>query len=71
MVPAQAVLTDGGAKYVYTIADAPTRVVKTPVVLGAATDTLAQVTSGLAAGDRVATTGLTALTDGAVVNVST
>ena len=71
VVPAQAVLTDGGAKYVYTIADAPTRVVKTPVVLGAATDTLAQVTSGLAAGDRVATTGLTALTDGAAVNVST
>lgn len=69
VVPAQAVLTDGGKRYVFKV-DAG-KVVRTEVGVGASTDTQTQITSGLAAGDVVATSQLTALKDGASVNVGT
>lgn len=67
VVPVQSVQSDGAARFVYKVVEG--KVVKTAVTLGAATDTLAQVTSGLTDGDLVATGNLATLTDGATVNV--
>ena len=67
VVPTQAVGADGAAKYVFKVVNG--KVVKTTVTVGSSTDTQAQITSGLAAGDVVATSQLTALKDGASVNV--
>ncbi len=67
VVPVQAVQTDGAKRYVFKVSG--TTVSRTAVTVGASTDTLAQLTSGLAAGDVVATSQLAALTDGASVNV--
>ena len=69
VVPAQAVLTAGGKRYVFKVG--PGKVVRTEVGVGASTDTQTHITSGLAAGDVVATSQLTALKDGASVNVGT
>ncbi|WOP18519.1 efflux RND transporter periplasmic adaptor subunit [Raineyella sp. LH-20] len=68
VVPVQAVQSDGAAKYVYTITDGTAH--RTRVEVGASTDTLAQITAGLAADDVVATTQLGSLTDGASVHVA-
>lgn len=68
VVPTQAVQTDGTTRFVYTVAGG--RVTKTPVQVGAATDTLTQVTSGLTAGAVVATSQFGSLKDGASVNVA-
>jgi len=68
VVPVQAVFADAGKRYVYKVADG--KVAKTEVAVGASTDTQAQIVSGLAAGDVVATTQLTALTDGVGVHVA-
>ena len=67
-MPVQAVFADAGKRYVYKVADG--KVAKTEVAVGASTDTQAQIVSGLAAGDVVATTQLTALTDGVGVHVA-
>ena len=64
-VPIEAILDDAGKKYVFVVkAD---KVAKVEVTTGALTDTRAQVLTGLAAGDTVATNNLTALTDGMAV----
>lgn len=68
-VPVSAVLTEGTQRFVYRV-DGDT-VHKIQVAVGASTDTLAQITSGLAAGDTVATSQVTALSDGAKVRVQT
>lgn len=68
-VPTQAVQSDGSTKFVYKVVDG--KVAKTTVVIGAATDTATQITSGLVAGDVVATSNLGSLKDGASVNVGT
>ncbi len=62
-VPIEAVLTDGSARSVFVLA-ADDTVHRRQVTVGAATDSAAQVTSGLAAGDRVVTTGASGLVDG-------
>ena len=67
VVPARSVVTDGATRYVWRVADG--KVAKTEVGVGAATDALVQVTSGLSAGDVVALGNLAALTDGAAVDV--
>ena len=64
-VPIEAILDDAGKKYVFVVkAD---KVAKVEVTTGALTDVRAQVLTGLAAGDTVATNNLTALTDGMTV----
>lgn len=68
VVPVQAVVTDGGKRYVFRVTG--DKVQRVEVSVGATTDTLAQVTAGLADGDVVATGQLTALTDGATVRVA-
>lgn len=68
VVPAQAVLTDAGRRYVFRVSG--DRVQRVEVTVGATTDTLAQITAGLADGDVVATSQLTALADGATVHVA-
>lgn len=67
VVPAQAVLTEDGRTWVFTVADG--RATRTPVTVGASSDTQVQVTDGLAEGAVVATSQLSALTDGAKVDV--
>jgi RND family efflux transporter MFP subunit len=68
VVPAQAVQSDGAKHYVFKVAAG--KVVRVEVAVGASTDTLTQITSGLAAGDVVATSLLGSLKDGASVNVA-
>ena len=68
VVPAQAVQSDGAKHYVFKVAAG--KVARVEVAVGAATDTLTQITSGLAAGDVVATSQLGSLKDGASVNVA-
>lgn len=64
-VPIEAILDDAGKKFVFVVkAD---KVSKVEVTTGALTDTRAQVLTGLSAGDTVATSNLTALTDGMTV----
>lgn len=67
LVPTQAVQSDGASHYVYKVTGG--RVTRTVVTVGAASATQTQITSGLAAGDDVATTNLGSLSDGASVNV--
>lgn len=67
VVPAQAVLTEDGRTWVFAVADG--RATRTPVTVGASSDTQVQVTDGLAEGALVATSQLSALTDGAKVDV--
>lgn len=67
VVPTQAIVSDGAKRYAWKVANGA--VTRTEVTLGATTDTLAQVTHGLVAGDSVATGNLTALTDGMAVHV--
>lgn len=68
VVPVQAVLSDAAGRYVFKVAG--DRVQRVEVSVGVATDTQAQITAGLAEGDVVATSQLTALTDGATVHVA-
>ena len=67
VVPVQAVVSDGARRHVWVVEGDTVRRVE--VEVGAATDTLTQVTAGLDAGAKVATTNLTGLTDGTRVNV--
>ncbi len=62
-VPIESVLTDGGRRVVFVLRSDDT-VHRQEVTIGASTDTAAQVLSGLQAGNRVVTTGASALTDG-------
>lgn len=68
VVPTQAVQTDGSLRFVYVVNGGT--VVRTPVQVGAATDSLTQITDGLSAGAVVATSQFGSLKDGASVNVS-
>jgi hypothetical protein len=64
-VPIEAILSDGGKKYAFVVSN--NKVAKVVVTTGALTDVSAEVLSGLKAGDVVATSQLTALTDGMTV----
>lgn len=64
-VPIEAVLSDNGKKYVFVVTN--NKVAKVEVTTGALTDVSAEVLTGLKAGDTVATSQLTALTDGMTV----
>ena len=66
VVPVQAVVADGASRHVWKIDNGVAH--KVAVEVGPSTDTLTQVTSGLAAGDVVATTNLTALAEGGAVD---
>jgi len=68
VVPSQAVQADGARHYVFKVIAG--KVARVEVAVGAATETLTQITSGLAAGDVVATSLLGSLKDGASVNVA-
>lgn len=68
VVPVQAVVTDGSSRAVWRLENGVAH--KVAVEVGPSTDTLTQVTSGLAAGDMVATTNLTALKEGGTADVS-
>jgi HlyD family secretion protein len=65
VVPIEAVLSDGGKKFVFVVSGG--KVAKVEVTTGALTDTTAEVLTGLKVGDVVATSQLTALTDGMTV----
>ncbi|WP_300077665.1 efflux RND transporter periplasmic adaptor subunit [Propioniciclava sp.] len=67
VVPVQAVVSDGAGRFVWVIDGGAVR--RVAVEVGASSDTLTQITSGLDAGVQVATTNLTALTEGARVDV--
>lgn len=67
VVPVQAVVAESGKQVVWKVSGST--VTHTEVTLGATTDTLAQITGGLASGDVVASSNLSALKDGASVNV--
>lgn len=67
-IPVEAVFNDGGGTYVYLVGS-DSKATKTAVTVGATTDTLAQITSGVKAGDTVVTGPLTAVKDGAKVTV--
>lgn len=67
-VPIQSVITKGSGTIVYVL-DANSVVHARTVKVGSSTDTLAQITSGLNAGDTVVTTGATTVTDGQAVSV--
>ena len=62
-VPIEAVLTSGEVKTVFVL-DSDDVAHATAVKIGASTDTVAQVLSGLSVGDRVVTTGAPTLSDG-------
>lgn len=68
-VPVEAVVTQGDQRYVFTV-DPGGIVHRVLVTVGAETDARAQLLDGVKAGDRVATTGATLLTDGQQVQVS-
>jgi RND family efflux transporter MFP subunit len=63
VVPVEAVLSQGAGRTVFVLG-ADDVVHARTVTVGASTDTLAQVLTGLAAGDRVVTTGASGLADG-------
>lgn len=63
VVPVESVLTTGDASTVFVL-DADDVARTRQVTIGASTDTTAQVLEGLAAGDRVVTTGASTITDG-------
>ncbi|MCA0294616.1 MAG: efflux RND transporter periplasmic adaptor subunit [Actinobacteria bacterium] len=62
-VPIESVLSNGSAKTVFLLG-ADNVVHARTVTIGASTDTLAQVLTGLSAGDTVVTTGASGLSDG-------
>lgn len=64
-VPIEAVLSDGGSKYVFVVSG--NKVAKVKVTTGALTDVSAEILTGIKAGDVVATSQLTTLTDGMTV----
>ena len=68
-VPIESVLTAGADRYVFVVG-ADGQAHRTPVRVGAETDSRAQILSGLQAGDRVVTTGATTLADGQAVQVA-
>ena len=68
VVPVQAVVASGTDRHVWRITDGVAH--KVAVEVGPSSDTLTQVTTGLSAGDQVATTNLTALTEGGPADVS-
>jgi HlyD family secretion protein len=68
VVPIESVLDENGKKFVYVLGS-DSKVKKTEVVVGAMTDTLAEITSGVAEGETVVTSQLTALKDGQTVKV--
>lgn len=63
VVPIESVVTKGTTKSVFVL-DAGGVVHSRPVTIGAATDTVAQVLSGLSSGEQVVTTGASSLSDG-------
>ena len=65
---AAAVLADGDQHNVFVVVNG--RAERRAVQIGAQTDTAVQITSGLAAGEVVATTGASTLTDGQSVKAS-
>lgn len=62
-VPIESVITSGSEKTVFVLGADDVVFAKT-VTVGASTDTAAQILSGLAAGDRVVTSGAASLSDG-------
>ena len=66
LVPASAVQTAGGTSRVYVVNG--DRVEERIVTTGQAVDTLVEITNGLKAGERVATTNVPKLVDGARVS---
>lgn len=66
-VPVQAIVVEGSQHSVWRVADGVAH--KVAVGVGPSTDTLTQITSGLAEGDRVATSNTMTLTEGAKVDV--
>jgi hypothetical protein len=64
-VPASAVHTAGGTSRVYVVNG--DHVEERLVTVGQTVDTLVEISSGLKAGDRVATTNVTQLADGTKV----
>ncbi|HAM44818.1 MAG TPA: hypothetical protein DCM67_07375 [Propionibacteriaceae bacterium] len=67
-VPIQSVITQGSGSIVYVV-DANNVVHAQPVTVGGSTDTLAQIITGLSAGQTVVTTGATTVTDGQTVTI--
>jgi HlyD family secretion protein len=65
IVPIEAVLSENGKKFVFVVTD--NKVAKVEVTTGALTDVSAEVLTGVAAGDVVATSQLTTLQDGMTV----
>jgi HlyD family secretion protein len=63
VVPIESVMTKGTTKSVFVL-DAADVVRSRTVTIGASTDTAAQVLSGVSVGERVVTTGASALSDG-------
>lgn len=68
-VPVEAVVTEGANRYVYVVG-ADNVAHRTPVTIGAETDTRAQVLEGVSPGDLVVTTGATTLSDGQTVQAT-
>jgi len=64
-MPVEALIEEGGANYAYVVRDG--RAYRTSIEIGQFTDTLVEVTSGLAEGDQVIVSGVSELTDGARV----
>jgi len=67
-VPIQSVITQGSGSIAYVV-DANNVVHAQPVTVGGSTDTLAQIITGLSAGQTVVTTGATTVTDGQTVTI--
>jgi RND family efflux transporter MFP subunit len=68
IIPVAALVTDDGERFVMVAGD-DKKAHKRPVQVGLTTRTLAEVKSGLKAGDRVITRGQDALPDGAAITV--
>ncbi len=68
VVPVQAVLVDGGKRYVFVVG-ADNKLTRTEVTVGATTDTVVEITNGLTEGARVVTSALTGLKDGMNVHL--
>jgi len=66
-VPVEALFSEGGTDYVYTVVNSTLK--KSEITVGATTDTEVEVLEGLAEGDVVALSGSTQYTDGMTVRV--
>lgn len=64
-MPVEALIEEGGTNYAYVVRDG--RAYRTAIEIGQFTDTLVEVTSGLAEGDQVIVSGVSELSDGARV----